>query len=75
MRNGEREKSERQKDRCQVGVSTVDDRDPCRDGICQFPPCSGLVPLFTPHLCKKVFSFMGFLCRVRGCISSGVALL
>lgn len=56
----EREKSESQKDRCQVGVSTVDDRDPCRDGICQFPPCSGLVPLFTPHLCKKYFLSWGF---------------
>lgn len=49
------------RDRRRAGTSTEGDRDPCHDGICQFPQT---LPWFCSLLPTSAegFSFMGFLC-------------
>lgn len=61
MRNSRRGTRECQRDRCQVGVSTADDHDPCHDGICQFPCAQSRFRSLLPTSAEG-FSFIGFLC-------------
>lgn len=65
-----KENSLKQRQRSQAGVLTEDDRDPCHDGICQFPHTVTFffffffLSLFTPHLCSGIFFHRGFVCSV-----------
>lgn len=44
-----------------MGVSTVDDHDPCHDGICQFPRAQAWFCSLLPTSAEG-FSFIGVLC-------------